>query len=89
MPSESIVNIALASGSVPQFDKLITPENKKVFTNGTNNFVNLGTEFVLFSLVSYFQKNKDIIHGFEEQKSEIENCLIRGEHSMCGAYRYC
>lgn len=83
LPSESIINIALASGSVPHFDKLITPENKKVFTNGSDNFVNLGTEFVLFSLVSYFNKNKEIIHGFEEKKSEIENCLIRGEHRRC------
>ncbi|ELA8088727.1 hypothetical protein ACYVMA_004306 [Vibrio parahaemolyticus] len=83
LPSNSIVNIALASGSVPQFDKLITPENKKVFTNGSSNFVNLGAEFVLFSLVAYFEKNKDIIYGFEEKKSEIENCLIRGEHNKC------
>ncbi|MEZ8791468.1 hypothetical protein AB6D86_06250 [Vibrio splendidus] len=83
LPSESIVNIALASGSVPQFGKLITPENKKVFTNGSNNFVNLGAEFVLFSLVAYFDKNRDIIRGFEEKKSEIENCLIRGEHERC------
>ncbi|MEL6116418.1 hypothetical protein P0Y67_14460 [Photobacterium sp. SP02] len=83
LPSDSIVNIALASGSVPQFDKLITPDNKKVFTNGSNNFVYLGTEFVLFSLVAYFNKNKEIIYGFEKAKSEIENCLIRGEHDRC------
>ena len=83
LPSESKINIALATGRVPTFERLITPDNKKVFTNGSDNFVNLGTEFVLFSLVSYFNKNQGVIADFEIIKSELESCLIKGEYSRC------
>lgn len=81
LPVDTKINIALTSSSVSGFNKLITPIGEEKLTNGTENYVGLGPEFLLFSLISYVKNNKEVFKTFNLKKNEAENFIVQGDIS--------